>query len=92
MKTESEHWNIVWWVFCLIFFVLGILNVILVHIVPGAIYILLAFLYLPWTNTFIKKRLGFSIPPVLKLILGLIVLWGTLAVGDLMEIIESQYL
>lgn len=61
---------------------------IFVHLVPGAIYLLISLVYLPNTNTFLKKKFGFSIPIVLKLILAVLVLWFTLGLGDLMEIFE----
>ena len=69
----------------LIFVVTGVLNIILVHAVPGIFYLLLSLAYLP--NEFLKSKLGFAIPLVIKVILGFVVLWGTLAVGDLAEIL-----
>lgn len=89
MSTRSKTWNIISWIFCVLFLVIGVLNVFLVHIVPGVFYILLAIFYFPPATAYIKKRFGFSIPPVVKIILGLVVLWGTLAVGELMEMLES---
>lgn len=77
------------WTFAVVFFVLGVLNAIFIHLVPAAFYILLSLFYIPQTNTFLKRKLGFSIPPIAKLIVGLFVLWATLAVGDLMEMFES---
>lgn len=73
------------WIFVVIFFVLGVLNIVLVHPVPGIFYILLSVFYLPRLNTILKKKFDFSIPFVAKIIFGLIILWGTLAVGDLAE-------
>ncbi len=84
--------NIVSCIFGIIFFIIGILNAFLVHIVPGVFYILLSFIYPPLTNKIIKKKLGFQIPFVIKIIVGLVILWGTLAVGDLMEMFESYLL
>ena len=81
--------NIISWIFVIIFFALGILNMIFVHYVPGIIYILLSLVYLPLINTFLNKRIGFTIPLWIKILVGLIIIWGTLAVGDLMEIFES---
>lgn len=75
------------WAFCIIFFVTGVLNVWLVHPVPGVFYILLSVLYLPITNKFLQSKFGFVIPLPLKIIVGFVVLWGTLAVGDLAEIL-----
>jgi len=86
---NSLKGNIISWIFGIVFFIIGVLNAFLVHIVPGFFYILLSFFYLPQTNTIIKKKFEFSIPLILKIIVGLIILWGTLAVGDLMEMFEA---
>lgn len=75
------------WIFGAIFFVTGILNLWLVHPVPGIFYLLLSLGYLPQTDAFVKRTLGFSIPPAVKIVVGLVILWGTLAVGDLAEIL-----
>lgn len=79
MNNKSRAWNIISWIFCIVFFVIGVLNVFLVHIIPGVFYILLTFFYFPPATTFIKKRFSFLIPPLAKIILGLVILWGTLA-------------
>lgn len=81
--------NIISWIFGILFFIIGVLNVILVHPVPGVFYILLSFIYPPPLNIILKKNFGFFIPFIIKIVLGLVILWGTLAVGDLVEIVES---
>jgi len=89
MKNKPDSWDIISWIFGVGFFIIGVLNIIFVHIVPGSFYILLTFLYIPSTNTYFKKRFGLWIPIAVKIILGLIILWATLGVGDLMEMFES---
>jgi len=86
--TPKTH-KIISGLFVIIFFTLGILNLIFVHYVPGIFYILLSFVYLPSTNTFLNNRFGFTIPLWTKILVGLLILWATLGVGDLMEIFES---
>jgi hypothetical protein len=85
MQSNVMTSNIISWIFGIAFFAIGVLNVFLVHPVPGVFYLLLSFVYFPPANAILKKRFGFSIPLVVKIILGLIILWGTLAVGDLAE-------
>lgn len=87
--SKINNGNLVSWIFSAVFFAIGILNAFLIHPVPGIFYILFSLVYIPWTNTILKKKLGFSIPLAAKIIIGLIILWGTLAVGDLMELFES---
>lgn len=92
MTLHSSTWNTISWTLSAIFLILGVLNAFLIHIVPGLFYLVLAFFYYPPVNPAIKKVLRFSFPPVLKIILGLMILWGSLAVGDLMEMFEAWYL
>ena len=77
--------DIISWAFCVTLFVLGVLNVFLVHPVPGAFYLIVALIYLPRVNSALKNTFGFSIPLAAKIVLGLALLWATLAVGDLAE-------
>ena len=79
--------NITSWIFGVVFLVIGVLNAILVHPVPGIFYLLLSLVYFPPVSILIKKKLGFEIPFWAKVVLGLVILWGTLAVGDLAEIL-----
>lgn len=85
-NTISADLKIVGWLFSTVFCVIGVLNMFLVHPVPGVFYLLLSFLYSPEADTFLKKRLGLSIPFIFKIIVGVVLLWGTLAVGNLAEL------
>lgn len=78
-------WKLTEWFFVLIFLALGVLNLLVVHAVPGILYLLLALCYSPPTATLLKKNLGITVPVLVKLVLAFLVLWGTLAVGDLAE-------
>lgn len=89
-KIQKENnmtlMQIIVWILIGLFLIVGCLNILLVHPVPGIFYIVLALTYLPQTNKLLKKNLKFQIPDLLKIIFGLVVLWGTLAVGDLAEL------
>ena len=89
MKNKSNVGNITSWIFVVLFFIIGVLNLIFVHSVPGLVYLVLSLIYVPSSNVFLKNKFGFSIPLVVKIILGLVILWATIAVGDLMEMLES---
>lgn len=84
-RNKSIAWTITEWLFVLVFFALGILNLVFVHPVPGIFYLILAVFYLPSTEAYLRKNLGFGIPVLLKIIMAFVVLWATLAVGDLAE-------
>ncbi|MDK2886611.1 MAG: hypothetical protein PWP54_1169 [Thermosipho sp. (in: thermotogales)] len=92
MKNIDENFNFINYFFFGLFLVIGVLNFILVSIVPGFFYIILSLLYLPLFDKKIKKALNFKFYNLFKILLALFVLWGTLAVGDLMEFFESKIL
>lgn len=77
------------WIFGTIVFVIGVLNLFLVHPVPGVVYLLLSLLYFPPTNALLKKMVGFPIPAVVKIILGIVIIMFTLGVSDLGDMIDK---
>jgi hypothetical protein len=58
---------------------------IFVHPVPGIFYLFFSFIYYSPVIVLLKRRLAFSIPFALKVILAILVIWGTLALGDLAD-------
>lgn len=84
-KSQTASNNSLSWFFAIVFFIIGILNLIHIHYVPGVIYIVLAILYIPYTNVLLKNYLHFSFPFLLKIILFVLIMWFTLGVGDLAE-------
>ena len=89
MQLKITKERIVNGVFGLIVFTLGFLNMILVHPVPGSVFLMLSLIYFPPVNELIRKNFGFAIPLVFKIILGLILIWFTLGVSDLGDIIDG---
>lgn len=81
--------HILSWLFGIAVFATGILNMILVHFVPGLVYLFLALFYLPPVNEMLRAKFGFSIPPLLKIILGIILIQFTLGVSDLGDMIDK---
>ena len=78
--------DIVSLVFGLLLLTIGIMNVFMVHPIPGIIYILVSLIFFPPTNNLLKKTLNFTIPFKLKLIIFILIMWFTLGVGELAEI------
>ncbi|MBA3633449.1 MAG: hypothetical protein H0W58_11690 [Acidobacteria bacterium] len=89
MKDNIMTSNIIGWIFGTVVFAISVLNVFLVHPVPGVIYLLLSFGYFPPANAILKKRFGFSIPLVVKIILGIVIIMFTLGVSDLGDMIDK---
>ena len=68
------------------------MNFIHIHFVPGLFYLAFALLYLPEKMDLFKIIAGVNIPFYLRVIAAFLLLWATLAVGDLVEFYESKYL
>lgn len=67
-------------------FAMGILNVFWGNDPGFGIFLLLlSFVYFPPANTVLKKKTGFSIPGIIKIALGIFILWAALGVGELLD-------
>lgn len=91
MSNKSIFWNIVSWIFGLIFFVIGLVNTFWGNDRGFGIFIiLLSVIYFLPANPILRKRIGFSVPAVVKIILGLFILWAALGVGELFDKIDMM--
>jgi hypothetical protein len=84
MKFDSISWLL-----GLVVLAIGIANLLLVHPVPGIVFILLSLLFFPPVNAVLRQRAGFSIPIAVKIILGIVIIWFTLGVSDLGDMIDG---
>lgn len=82
-------WEISGWLFGILLTMVGVLNLVLVHPVPGLGYLLLSFIYIPPANAYIKRVFGFSIPLTVKILLGIVLILFTLGVSDLGNMIDK---
>ena len=89
MHSRLNIWNISGWIFGIVVLIVGVLNMFLVHLVPGVAYLLLSFIYFPPANAYIRKKFNFSIPLVVKIILGIVLIMFTLGVSDLGDMIDK---
>lgn len=72
------------WLFGATVFAIGLVNTLWGNDPGfGVFLLLLSFVYFPPINTLIKKRTGFSIPRIVKIALGLFIIWASLGVGEL---------
>lgn len=85
MNSQSILFKVVGWILGAIIFTLGILNLFLIHPVPGLLYLLASMIFLPPTNFYLEAKFGISIPISLLLIFALIIFWFTLGISDLAE-------
>ncbi|WP_299702674.1 hypothetical protein [uncultured Pontibacter sp.] len=95
MQSEAEInnrlnvWSVSGWIFGTIVFTVGILNLLLVHPVPGIAYLMLSLIYFPLANTYLMKKTGFVIPVIIKVTLGIVLIMFTLGVSDLGDMIDK---
>ena len=86
METKRIAGVIIGWLFGLAFFAIGIINMFWGNdFWFGVFILLLSFLYFPPVNVLIKKRFGFSVHYLVKIFLGIFILWAALGVGELFD-------
>ncbi len=88
MQEKITTLSLIGWIFGAVVLAIGVLNLFLVHAVPGVVYLVLSLVYLPPANAVVEKKFGFSIPLVVKIFLGVIIIWFTLGVSDLGNMID----
>lgn len=82
--SKPDILNIVSWIFGILVFSIGVVNTFWGNdAVFGIMIILLSFVFFPPVNSIFTKLTGFAIPRIVKMILGLFILWAALGVGDL---------
>ncbi|WP_224484753.1 hypothetical protein [Robertkochia aurantiaca] len=86
MKTGTGISKLTDHILFVLFVCLGILNWILIDPRPGIFYLVFSLLYMPPLTNMICNKLGVPFPFWLRFIFALLLLWATLAVGDLAEL------
>ena len=91
MNNNSILLNIIGWLFGIIVFAIGIINMFWGNDPFFGVFILLvSFIYFLPVNDVLKKMIGFSIPRMgmIKILLGPFILWAALGVGELFDKID----
>lgn len=74
------------WFFGVLFLLIGLINAFWGNDpVFGAGIAVLSFLYFPPVNAMIKEKTGFRIHIAVKVVLGLLIMWAALGVGELFD-------
>lgn len=89
MKNKINALDLFGWIFAITVMIVGILNIIWIHPVPGIVYLLLSLVFLPPANAKLSESFGFSIPLLVKIILGIVIILFTLGVSDLGDMIDK---
>ena len=88
MNNNSLLLNIIGWLFGILFLAIGVVNTFWGNDSGFGIFIiLLSFVYFLPVNDILKNNLGFSTPRmgILKILLGVFILWASLGVGELFD-------
>jgi hypothetical protein len=89
MDEKPIVWNIIGWLFGVVAFAIGIVNTFWGNDPGFGIFILLlSFIYFPPVNVILQKWTGFSIHIIVKIIIGFLIIWAALGVGELFDKIE----
>jgi hypothetical protein len=91
MNNISIVLNIIGWLFGIIVFAIGIINMFWGNDPFFGVFILLvSFIYFLPVNDVLKKMIGFSITGMgmIKILLGPFILWAALGVGELFDKID----
>jgi hypothetical protein len=91
MNNKSGVLNIISWTFGIAFFAIGLINTFWGNDRGfGVFVLLLSFIYFLPVNVILKKIIGISTPimGIVKILIGLFILWASLGVGDLFDKIE----
>lgn len=91
VNDGSTALNIISWIFGIIAFAIGFVNTFWGNDPGFGVFILLlSFVYFLPVNAILKKLTGFSIPRlwILKILLGIFILWAAMGVGELFDKIE----
>jgi hypothetical protein len=88
MKTQTSTLSIWNWIAFAIIATIGLLNLFLVHPVPGIVFLLISMVYFPPAAMFFQKVFGTAIPSLVKIILFIIIVWFTLGISDLGDMID----
>ena len=89
MNYRSTVGMIISWLFGILVLVIGFINTFWGNDPGFGVFILLlSLVYFPPVNSLVKKRLGFAVPVIAKIILGLFIIWASLGVGELFDKID----
>jgi hypothetical protein len=89
VNNTSIAGNIIGWLFGIGVFAAGLINTFWGNdSLFGVFILLLAFVYFPPVNNGLMKLTGFKIPGIVKIILGIFIIWATLGVGELFDKID----
>ncbi len=90
-QSRNLFGNIISIIFGVLFFAIGFVNTFWGNDPQFGIFIiLLSFLFFPPAGRLVKKITGFSLTPLLKLLIGAFIIWAAMGVGELFDKIDMM--
>jgi len=81
--------NVISWIFGIVFLLIGVLNMFWGNDPGYGIFVfVLSFVFFPPVNSLFAEKTGYKIHWILKVLLGLFIIWSALGVGELFSKIE----
>ena len=88
-NNKSIVLNIISWLFGMAVLAVGLINTFWGNDPGFGVFLaFLSFVYFPPVNAIIKEKFGFAIPAIVKIILGIFIVWVSLGVGELFDKID----
>lgn len=91
MLVNLKYSIILNWIAGLILLSIGLLNLILIHPVPGFAFIIFSLIYFPPVTDLIRKSLNLNIPPIVKVFIFAFLVWFTLGISDLGDLFDKHF-
>jgi hypothetical protein len=91
MLLNLKYAVILNWIAGLILLTIGLLNLFLIHPVPGIAFIIFSLIYFPPVTDLLKKNLNLIIPLIVKVFLFVFLVWFTLGISDLGDLFDKQF-
>ena len=89
MNNRRSVVNILGWLFGIAVLAAGFINIFWGNDQGfGLFLVLLSLVYFPPVNVILDQKLGFAIPLIVKILLGLFIVWASLGVGELFNKID----
>jgi hypothetical protein len=77
------------WGFFTLVVVLAVLNALYVHPGVGVGLLALSLIYVPPVNEVAKGRLGITVPPIAKILLGMVIIWAAMIATEVLDKIDA---
>src|SRR5687767_9047735 len=86
MNNKSNVVNLISWLFGVAVLAVGLINTFWGNDPGfGVFLMLLSFLYFPPVDRLIREKTGFAIPGIVKILIGIFIIWASLGVGELFD-------